>query len=150
MTQPSEQSLQDTHGPDFICFGCGPSNAKGLQLKSFVRDGELVAEWAPKPEHLAFPGILNGGIIGTLLDCHSNWTAWWTLYQRDGVERPMPVTARYEIKLLSPTPLEMVTLRARPVEARERSVSVEAELFAAGERRATCEGTFVRPRSSTT
>ena len=37
--------------------------------------GELVADWQPLPHHAAFDGVLNGGIIGTLLDCHANWTA---------------------------------------------------------------------------
>ena len=148
MTESTEASLQDEYGSHHICFGCGPSNPKGLQLKSSVRDGVVVAEWTPGEEHLAFPGILNGGIIGTLLDCHSNWAAWWALYQRDGAVEPMTVTASYSVKLLRPTPLETVSLRAVPAEVRERSVRIEAELHAGGELCATCEGTFVRPRAS--
>ncbi|NND64371.1 MAG: hypothetical protein HKM24_00265, partial [Gammaproteobacteria bacterium] len=41
----SAKSLQDTYGFANICFGCGPSNEKGLQIKSFVDDNELVCEW---------------------------------------------------------------------------------------------------------
>jgi len=149
VTDPVEKSLQDTYGPDNICFGCGSANPKGLQLKSYVRDGVVVAEWTPKEEHLAFPGILNGGIIGTLLDCHSNWAAWWALYQRDGAVEQMTVTADYAIRLHRPTPLATVSLTAAPTETRERSVRVAAELRVDDELCASCEGTFVRVRAAT-
>lgn len=144
-----EGSLQDTYGSEHICFGCGPANPKGLRLKSYVRDGVVVAEWTPGEEHLAFPGVLNGGIIGTILDCHSNWGAWWALFQRDGRPEPMTVTADYAVKLHRPTPLGTVSLEAVPIELRQRSVRITAELRVAGDLCATCEGTFVRPRSAT-
>ncbi len=69
----SEQSLQDRYAPENACFGCGPSNAKGLRIKSFPRGDEVVAEFRPERWHEAFENILCGGIIGTLLDCHMNW-----------------------------------------------------------------------------
>jgi len=149
VTEAAEKSLQDTYGPEHICFGCGAANPKGLQLKSYVRDGVVVAEWTPKEEHLAFPGILNGGIIGTLLDCHSNWSAWWALYQRDGTAELLTVTADYAVKLHRPTPLQTVSLRGVPTEVRERSVRVAAELRVGDDLCASCEGTFVRPRATT-
>lgn len=71
----SEQSLQDRYAPENRCFGCGPANDKGLRIKSFVRGDDVVASFQPAPHHLAFEGMLNGGIAGALLDCHSNWTA---------------------------------------------------------------------------
>ncbi|NNF11117.1 MAG: PaaI family thioesterase, partial [Acidimicrobiia bacterium] len=43
------QSLQDTYGPGTICFGCGPANEKGLQIKSFVADEAVVADFDPSP-----------------------------------------------------------------------------------------------------
>ncbi len=68
--------LQERYAPALACFGCGPANPAGLHLRSIVReDGALVATWRPGPHHEAFPGVLNGGIIGTLLDCHCNWAA---------------------------------------------------------------------------
>ena len=65
-------SLQDTYAPHNACFGCGAANEQGLRIKSHVEGDEVVARWRPEPHHQAFPGVLNGGIIGTLLDCHSN------------------------------------------------------------------------------
>jgi hypothetical protein len=56
------KSLQDTYGPDAICFGCGPANSKGLQLKSFAQGDDCVAEYRVEKHHEAFPGVVNGGI----------------------------------------------------------------------------------------
>src|SRR5689334_16855652 len=61
------QSLQDRYAPHNACFGCGPANASGLRLKSVVQGDEVVCTWQAKTMHEAFPGVLNGGIIGTLL-----------------------------------------------------------------------------------
>jgi acyl-coenzyme A thioesterase PaaI-like protein len=69
------KSLQETYAPRSICYGCGPANPQGLHIRSFPEGDVLVAEWTPQPHHQAFPGALNGGIIGTLLDCHCNWAA---------------------------------------------------------------------------
>ena len=66
----SEPSLQEKYAPQSICFGCGPANDKGLRIRSFLDGGEVVLDWTPEKHHEAFPGMLNGGIIGALLDCH--------------------------------------------------------------------------------
>lgn len=143
------KSIQDRYFAEGTCFGCGPANDRGLRLQSFPRDGGLVAEWQPAPEHEAFPGVLCGGIIGTLLDCHSNWTAWWSLLQRDGIEEPITVTANYEVKLLRPTPLDQpVMLSAEPVEIAGDRVVVAARMESEGTASATFKGLFVRPASS--
>jgi len=141
----SDKSLQDTYGPDNTCFGCGPANEKGLRIKSYVEGDKVVAEWTPEPHHEAWPGILNGGIIGTLLDCHSNWTAAYHLMKQAGGESvPATVTADYSIKLMRPTPTDgSIRLAARVVEATENKATTEAELLADGEVCATCWGTFV-------
>src|SRR5271155_1013046 len=98
------KSLQDSYAPQSICFGCGPANTKGLRIKSYpVSDSETKAHWTPEKHHEAFPNVLNGGIIGALLDCHSNWTAAWHLMNQSHAERPpCTVTAEYSIKLLHP------------------------------------------------
>jgi hypothetical protein len=69
------QSLQEQYAPANACWGCGPANPEGLRIRSFPKGDEVVAVWKPEPKYEAFPGVLNGGIIGTLLDCHCNWTA---------------------------------------------------------------------------
>jgi acyl-coenzyme A thioesterase PaaI-like protein len=141
----SEKSLQETYAPNNACFGCGPANPKGLHIRSFVRGNEVVAEWKPESYHEAFPGVLNGGIIGALLDCHSNWTAAWHLMKKSGAETPpCTVTADYAIKLLRPTPSQdPVELVATVAESTEDRAIVDAKLIAGGKVCATCRGTFV-------
>lgn len=139
------QSLQERYAPANACFGCGPANPRGLRIQSFVEGDQLVAEWRPEPHHEAFPGMLNGGIIGALLDCHSNWAAAWHLMQRAGADHPpCTVTAEFHVKLLSPTPSDgPVRLVARVVESTDRRAVVDAELRAGDQVTAKCRGTFV-------
>lgn len=144
-----ELSLQETYAPHSACFGCGPSNPSGLRIRSFAGEaGEVVAVWTPAEQYEAFPGMLNGGIIGTLLDCHSNWAAAWHLMRHTGADRPpCTVTADYAIKLLRPTPTDAdLTLSATIVEATADRAIVEAKLVAHGKTCATCRGTFVAVR----
>lgn len=139
------KSLQETYAPDGICFGCGVKNEKGLQIKSYPRGDETIAEFRAEPHHQAFPGMLNGGIVGALLDCHSNWTAAYFLMQKNGKTEPdCTVTANYSIKLLRPTPFDQtIHLKARVVEFAEDRATVEAELIAGDKICATCRGLFV-------
>jgi acyl-coenzyme A thioesterase PaaI-like protein len=141
-------SLQERYAPDTICFGCGPANEGGLHIRSFPDTDaadDVVAEWTPAPEHEAFPGVLNGGIIGTLMDCHSNWTAAHHLMQSRGADKPpTTVTADYHVRMLKPTPTDgPLRLRARVVDATDDRATVECELSADGVVTATCRGTFV-------
>ncbi|QQS40728.1 MAG: PaaI family thioesterase [Acidobacteriota bacterium] len=140
-----DKSIQETYAPESICFGCGPANEKGLKIRSFEIDGEYVAEWRAEKHHEAFPGMLNGGIIGSLLDCHSNWAAAHYMMKRDGADSPpCTVTASYSIKLLRPTPSDaVINLRAKVVESEGKRATVEAELIANDEVCATCTGVFV-------
>jgi uncharacterized protein (TIGR00369 family) len=141
----AELSLQQRYSPNSICFGCGPANERGLRINSYPEGDEVVAEFHAQPHHQAFPGMLNGGIIGALLDCHSNWTAAYFLMKRDGKDAPdCTVTADFHVKLLRPTPSgETIHLKAHVVESREDRATVEAELIAGGKVCATCRGTFV-------
>lgn len=138
------ESLQDRFAPKSRCFGCGPANDKGLRIKSHVAGEEVTATFTPEPHHEAFPGMLNGGIIGALLDCHSNWTAAHHLMVARGAsEPPCTVTADFHVKLRKPTPLTEVSLRARVVESSDDRATIEAELLSGGEVTARCRGTFV-------
>jgi acyl-coenzyme A thioesterase PaaI-like protein len=141
----SVKCLQETYAPENRCFGCGPANAKGLRIRSFERGSDVVAEWTPEPHHLAFDGILNGGIIGTLLDCHSNWAAAVHLMKAAGAAAPpCTVTADFHVKLKRPTPISgPLRLKAHVVESSADRAVVEAEIEAGGNVTATCRGTFV-------
>ncbi len=140
-----DAGLQDTYAPHNECFGCGPANEKGLQLKSFLSGNEVVAEWRAQPHHQAYTGALSGGIIGCLLDCHCNWRACTHLMERDALAAPpCTVTAAYEVTFLRPAPSdETIHLRAEVVESKGNRVVVAGELIVNDKVCATCEGTFV-------
>ena len=141
----SDESLQERYAPNMACFGCGPANERGLRIRSVARGDEVVCEWQPEEHHEAYPGMLNGGIVGALLDCHSNWAAAYHLMKRAGADSPpCTVTADYHVKLLRPTPTDApVHLSARVVESTDDRAVVEATLTAKDKVTATCRGTFV-------
>jgi len=148
-------SIQERLFPELACFGCGPSNAKGLQLRSFAADdGAVVAQFMPWPEHNSGLGYLNGGIIATVLDCHS---AAAVAFEADRSNWPalgdMPlayVTAGLDVRYLRPSPLdEPVELRAVIVTADENEMTSSVELMWDGKPRARATALWKRwrPRS---
>ena len=149
-----ELSIQERLYPQLPCFGCGHANPKGLRLRSY-RDGdshEVVARFRPWPEHDNGLGYLNGGIISTVLDCHSaaavtdeaDRRGWTPLV--DGVLLPY-VTAGLDVHFRRPSPLtETVELRARVVEASEGEMVAAAELLWDGKIRAEARATWKRWR----
>ena len=156
-------SLQERYAPASVCFGCGPANPIGLHIRSFdapgrpavlprdappCADWETIADWTPPADHDAFPGVLNGGIVSALLDCHGNWTAATHLMRRRGADAPpTTVTADLHVKLRRPTPSDRpLQLRARVVEADDERATVEAELLSDGEATATARALFVAVR----
>ena len=51
-----------------MCFGCGQNNPVGLKL-NFQWDGKTAkTEFTPNEFHQAWPGIVHGGIITSMLD----------------------------------------------------------------------------------
>ena len=140
-----EPSLQEKYAPNNACWGCGPANLDGLRIRSFPKNGEVVAEWKPQKEYEAFPGVLNGGVIGTLLDCHCNWTAAYHLMKRAQTDRPpCTVTAEYSIKLLRPAPTsDFVFLSAKVADLTDDRATIEGTLSAGGKVCAACCGIFV-------
>jgi len=144
-----ELSIQERFLADMQCFGCGPANPKGLRLRSFVADGGTVASFAPWPEHDNGLGFLNGGIICTVLDCHSA-TPMIVEADRQGLlaEGMLPfVTAGLDVRYLRPTPLHLPSdLHARIVAADESEMTIEAELHSDGKVRAIALATWKRWR----
>jgi len=145
-------SLQQRYFPDLPCFGCGPANVKGLQLQSHLDDeGTVVAAFTPRPEHDNGLGFLNGGIIATVLDCHSAAAVTHTAYTRgwpadDGIPLPY-VTAGLDVRYLRPTPLDAtLTLRAEIVEASEARMTARVHVEHGGKVRAEADAVWKRWR----
>jgi acyl-coenzyme A thioesterase PaaI-like protein len=144
-------SIQERLIPEMTCFGCGPANERGLRLRSVAGDDGVVASFTPWPEHDNGLGYLNGGIISTLLDCHS---AAAVLHEADlRGWPPLPgaalsyVTAGLDVRYLRPAPLtEPVQLRAVVTEAAEAQMTVDVQLHWDGKPRATAVAVWKRSR----
>lgn len=133
------------------CWGCGISNEHGLHLKSYWSGDESVCIWKPHKHHMAGPThILNGGIIATIIDCHSICTAIAAAYKEEGRELNTEpfiwyVTASLKIDYIRPTPIsEPVTLGARVKEMKGRKSVVICSLYSKGEECARGEVLAVR------
>lgn len=140
------KAFQEYYPDDFNhCFGCGQLNEHGHQLKSYWEGDVAVAEFEPKPYHTALPGYVYGGLIASLIDCHSTGTAAAALYKKDG--RPMDseppyrcVTASLHVDYLRPTPLDgKLELKAMVKSIDRKKVTVLVKLFGGGELCATGE-----------
>lgn len=143
-------SVQERYAPRSVCFGCGPANREGLRIRSFEDlDGEgLVCDWQAQPKHEAFSGVLSGGIIGTLLDCHANWAAAIALMRARGLDHvPATVTASLDVRFRHPAHTDApVHLAAHVVELAGDRATCEGQLVAGGEVCATVRATFVAVR----
>jgi uncharacterized protein (TIGR00369 family) len=142
----AQQSLQQRYAPVGRCFGCGPANELGLRIQSFeAADGTVVATWQARPEHEAFDGFVNGGILGTLIDCHSNWTAVAALLAQSGGETaPSSVTAELAVRFRRPTPSDRpLRLIGRAVDVADDRVTVETSIEVDGITTASGRATFV-------
>jgi len=142
-------SIQESLYPEITCFGCGHANPLGFHLQSY-RDGEqTVATFTPRPEHDNGFGFVNGGIISTVLDCHTAAVVMWEADERgwqadDGAPIPF-ITAGFDVKFLRPTPLgPPLSLQAEPVEISEAKIVVNAELVVDDRVRATMLATWLR------
>jgi len=118
------------------CWGCGSTNENGLQIKSYWSGDESVCTWMPGKDHMAGPtNILNGGIIATIIDCHSISTAIAAAYREEG--RGMDtepfiwyVTASIKIDYRRPAQIDKpVNLRAKIKKVEGRKTFVNCSLF---------------------
>ena len=67
-----------------VCFGCGSDNPDGLHLRSYWEGDEGVCQWQPGTRHQGWRGLVSGGIIATLVDCHCMGTAMAHAVRREG------------------------------------------------------------------
>jgi acyl-coenzyme A thioesterase PaaI-like protein len=143
-------SVQERLYPTLNCFGCGQANPKGLRLRSYPVDDGVVAAFAPWPEHDNGLGYLNGGIIATVLDCHSAAAVVLEADRRGwpalaGAALPY-VTAGLDVRYLRPTPLTPVELRGVVVAASEDEMVADVEIWADDKPRARASARWLRWR----
>ena len=142
------KSLQETFAPQGRCFGCGPANTHGLRIRSFAvsddADAHVICDFTPERYHEAFEDVLNGGIIGTVLDCHMNWTTIHHIMRKQGLDHAPPcVTAEFKVVLKRPTPMGLVHVDAHIVSSADDRATIEATMTAGGKVTAIGSGTFI-------
>jgi len=145
------KAIQDYYPDDIaICYGCGRNNPKGLNIKTFWDGKEGFFRFKPEPHHTAFPGVVYGGLIASLIDCHSIGTAIAAAYQAEEREPGSApeityVTGNLNVNYLRPTPIgcELI-LRSRIREMGKRKSIVMCSLYADDQKCAQAEVTAVR------
>jgi acyl-coenzyme A thioesterase PaaI-like protein len=129
------------------CYGCGSRNDHGHRIKTFWEGEESVTRYNPEPYHTAVPGFVYGGLLASLIDCHSTGTAAAAMYRAEGREMDsLPpfrfVTGSLLVKYLKPTPLGVtLEIRGRVKEIKGRKVVIESTVYAEGV--ATASGEMV-------
>lgn len=131
-------AVQDTYPDDVAhCYGCGRLNEVGHRIKTRQLGDGTVTEFTPKDFHTAIPGYTYGGLVASVVDCHSTGSAAIFAMQRDGKvvgSEPSPrfVTARLEVDYVLPTPLSPMVLTGRLVEIKGRKATVDTHLSVDG------------------
>ena len=145
-------SIQDRAAPDFTCFCCGPAHPTGLRIKShWAADGvHVVTKHTPRDEFLGFPGLVYGGLLAMLVDCHSGWTNMAYHYRAEGCEpetKPLVdyVTGKINLEYLKATPLGVeLTILGRVEGELARKSRVLCEIWAGDVLTVKADSIFVR------
>jgi acyl-coenzyme A thioesterase PaaI-like protein len=137
------------------CFGCGALNAHGLQIKSRWEGDELVCRWSPQAHHIGHPGVVCGGVIASVVDCHAIWTAMATACRDEGLplddDSPPPfafVTGTLRVSYLKPARIDRpLALHATVSGQDARRITVACRVLQDGVESANAEVVTVRVRA---
>ena len=127
------------------CYGCGRLNEHGYQIKTVWDGDESLTRFTPAAFHTAIPGFVYGGLLASLIDCHSTGTAAAAMYRAEGREMDsLPafrfVTGSLHVRYALATPLgPTLEIRGRVSEIKGRKVTVASTLWAGHEATVTGE-----------
>lgn len=134
-----EKAIQDIYPDDFAhCYGCGRLNKDGHHIRTGWNGDKTITYFTPEEKHTGgMPSFVYGGIIASLIDCHSAGSASLYLHRKNGHEigdgNPPPrfVTATLNVQFIAPTP-HGVALKAIGTveEIHPKRVKVTTEVFA--------------------
>lgn len=144
----NQQAFQDLF-PELLshCFGCGRNNEQGLQIKSYWDGEEAICNFTPKKYHLAGSGVLAGGIISTIIDCHCVCTAMAAFSKSEGrtlESKPfVPYAGGFiKIKFMKPISISKpVVFRAKIEEMKGRKTSLTCSVYSG--KSVCCEGEVI-------
>jgi acyl-coenzyme A thioesterase PaaI-like protein len=132
----SQKAFQDFYPENVAhCYGCGRLNSEGHRIQTFWEGDETVTRFQPQPYHTAIPGYVYGGLLASLIDCHSTGSAAAAMYRAQGREMDSEpplrfVTASLHVDYLKPTLLEgPLELRGRVKEIKGRKVVIETTIY---------------------
>lgn len=111
-----ERALNEQFLQGNTCFGCGPANKEGLQIRIFrdgTHDDRLVGTFQPRETMTGFPFIVHGGLQLTALDCMAGWCVF---ILRARGQKIVPLTTTASMRYARAVKIGMpVSLRARIV-----------------------------------
>jgi len=138
----TQNAFQDHYPDQFVhCYGCGRLNEHGLQIKSYWDGDDSVCIFQPQPWHTAIPGCVYGGLIASLIDCHSTGTASAAAYRAQGramdTDPPLRfLTASLHVDYIRPAPIDgplEVRAQVKEIKGRKRKVVIVATVSAGGQ-----------------
>ena len=136
----TKKAFQDFYPENMShCYGCGRLNEHGLHIQSHWEGEESVCHFKPHSYHTAMPGFVYGGLIASLIDCHSTGTAAAAAYRAANREMDTDpplryVTAALHVDFLKPTPMDtLLELRGKVAEIKGRKVVISVDLNADGQ-----------------
>ncbi|MEB2490410.1 PaaI family thioesterase [Peribacillus frigoritolerans] len=132
------KAIQDDYPDAFAwCYGCGRLNKDGHHFRTGWQDEQTRTIYTPRPEHIAIPGFVYGGLIASLIDCHGTGSAALALHRKnghevgDGVEPPRFVTASLKVEFVKPTPNDVPLMAVGTIhEIHPKKWRIETEVFA--------------------
>jgi acyl-coenzyme A thioesterase PaaI-like protein len=135
----TNRAFQDCYEDDVAhCFGCGHLNHAGHRIKTYWDGDSTVTRFTPLPEHTAVPGFVYGGLLASLIDCHSTGSGAAALARARGIDMerqgaPRCVTGSLEVRYSAPTPMGVeLEIRGTIHEVKGRKVVVGSTLSADG------------------
>lgn len=137
-----QQSIQD-YMVGNVCFGCGKDNHDGLQIDSYWQENdEVICVWHSQTKYQGWKGILNGGILASLIDCHSMGAAMAAVYKSENRTLDSQPVYRYatgtlNIRYIRPTPNNKpIELRAKILEIKGKKVTIQCDVWVDGSKTA--------------
>ena len=117
------------------CYGCGRLNEHGYRVATVWDGEESLTRFTPSEYHTAVPGYVYGGLLASLIDCHSTGTAAAAMYriaarEMDTLPAYRFVTASLHVNFAKPTPLgPEIQIRGRVAEIAGRKVRIVSDLI---------------------
>lgn len=135
----NQKAFQDYYPDNFShCYGCGRLNDKGLQIKSVWEGDETVCIYNPDEKYMAIPGMVYGGLIASLIDCHSTGSAAAFAARAEGrnIDSEPAIrflTAALHVDFINPTPMGVgLELRSKAIEIKPKKVVISTVVSANG------------------